>query len=245
MKANKLLVALSALALVGGLVACGGGEKPAEPTTSEAPANTLSFDLKSSFYSNDAKADIECYLKLNADLTAVLSFKNTFNGSGAVTTISDGTWKNDGSKPTEVTLGGNEQGVFDGYVKCYLGLNASGLLIADADSALIKVDFYYDETKKPAAEPEVEKATVTVGTYDHVTKVEIYDYSFTAGPSLAADNKVTVGNFIAVKLELETGWAVSAVKLGEKDTTLQGGMYCAKADSAIEYALTITVEAAA
>ncbi|MCQ2772769.1 MAG: hypothetical protein MJ238_05820 [Bacilli bacterium] len=232
MKANKILLAASALALVGGVVACGA-------------SNDVSFELKTAAYSNDAKADINYFLNLNKDLTAVLEFENTFNGNGAMQKIAEGSWTVKNGAIESVTLGGNAQGVKDGYVQCYLSLNASGLIIAGEDDALIKLDFYFDETKKPTEEKE-EKATVTVSaSYEHVTKVEVYDFAFTSGPVLVADNKVTVGNFMAIKVECEAGYEVESVKLGDKDAGLQSGFYCAQADEAKAYALAITTKAAA
>ncbi|MCQ2797454.1 MAG: hypothetical protein MJ241_03215 [Bacilli bacterium] len=232
MKANKFLLAATALALVGGVVAC-------------APKNTVEFDLKTSAYSNDAKTDINYFLKLSADLKATLTFENTFSGNGAIQTIADGTWTVKDGKPASVTLGGNEQGIKDGYVQCYLSLNATGLIIAGEDDALIKLDFYFDETKKPAVDTTKYATVALADSYEHVTSVVVNDFSFTGGVVAAQNNKVEVGHFIALAVTCEEGYEVDAVTCNGEAAMLQSGMYCYNAAEETTYTVAITTKTVA
>jgi metal-sulfur cluster biosynthetic enzyme len=248
MKKRTLLAIFTALTLTCSAAAFASCSLGGESSSSSSSSSTseYAYELTTTFYSQDAGKDVTYYLNLKNDGTAQITFDNIYNGNGENQKIADGTWTKDSNNEIKTVVLDELPSVVDntaGTVKVYLGLLQSGLIIAEESNAQMTLTFQYKEGEATDTPTEAAKGTVTVTATEHAT-VTIYDFSFTGGAVLAEDNKVTLGNYIAVKVEAEDGYEVDTVTVNEANAGYQNGYYCKSTSSDVtEYTVVVTMKA--
>lgn len=87
--------------------------------------------------------------------------------------------------------------------------------------------------------------TITVANVEHAT-VTTYDYKEGDNSTLATPSAtVTIGNFVAVKVECESGYEVDTVKVNGENAQPIFGYYCKKVTAAGTYNVVVTLKTAA
>jgi hypothetical protein len=162
MKKRTLLAIFTAFTLTcsaAGFASCNvGGNVTSSPITSDSASDSASdsssesseseyaYELETTFYSNDAQADMTAYLKLKKDGTAEMSFDDSYKHNGENVKIADGTWtKDENGEPSRVILDDFDMNVDpeSGTIQVYCTLNQNGLLIAEENSAMFTMVFRY------------------------------------------------------------------------------------------------------
>lgn len=140
----------------------------------------------------------------------------------------------EGYEVDKVTVGGHDTMTMAGFY-CYQ-------VTEDDYNLTLKIDA---QTK--STDPNAPKTgTIVITPVDHAT-VKAYDYKEGDNSTLGTPSStVTVGNFVAVKVECEAGYEVEKVTVNGKDATFLFGYYCSKANEAgVTYTVVVTLKAAA
>lgn len=252
MKKVNLLVGCLSCACLLGLVACGGNE-PSKDSEKE----TLSYDLKSSFHSNDSGSDIEVYLALSSDNKAKVTFKNDFNGNGAIQDVGAGTWTINASKDeiASLTLEDFDMPVDTerGEITIYLGLNMNGIFISEEETATWTVIFEYKdvpgktpiENNPPVIEGDKVDSKITVECPESITVANVaYLRAGVQNPEMlqasngeyAFENKA--GDRIAITVKAPEG-TTAIVTIDGKDTQAMFGMNFVEVDMAATHTIKV------
>ena len=142
-------------------------------------------------------------------------------------------------------------------VVCDEGYEVSSVKVNNGDTQLINGYYCYMTPAesgqtfnvavvvKKAGEAAPTTGTIVVAPVEHAT-VKTYDFNLqnTQGSLSATSDTVTVGNFVAVKVECEAGYElVSVLVNGVAGVDYSGGQgyYCVKADEAVVYNVIVVV----